>query len=80
MQSTGASSIRHLAEITGDDWSYIARLLRIIKLPESIKCFLIEQQNPVIMKHFHLRRLLEIVRLPADAQIQRLRTICEECQ
>ena len=81
MQSTGASSIRHLAEITGEDWSYIARLLRILKLPEPIKSFLLENQGPAVVKYFHLRRLLELARLgDEDVQFARFRQILEEAR
>jgi len=76
-ESAGVHSVRGLSEITGEDWSYIARLLRILKLPESIKKVLLENQNPAIVKHFHLRRLLEIVRLSPNIQTQRFGEIME---
>ena len=77
MQSTGASSIRHLAEITGEDWSYLAKIFRILELPEEIRNFLRKNLYPELVKYFHLRCLLEIVRLPKHAQTQRFREICE---
>jgi len=72
MQSTGASSIRQLAEITGEDWSYIAKLLKILDLPEGIREYLRNPNEPEVFKYFHLRRLLELVRLTdQDAQTER---------
>ncbi len=70
-ESTGVKSVRSLSEITGEDWSSIARLLKTLELPELIQTFLNQNQQPAIMKHFHLRRLIELTRLPQDAQIQR---------
>ncbi len=70
-ESTGIQSVRGLSEITGEDWSYIARVLRTLELPASIQEFLVNHPEPEIVKHFHLRRLLELARLPQDAQIQR---------
>ena len=32
-ESTGAKSVRALSEITGEDWSYIAKVLRTLELP-----------------------------------------------
>ncbi|PIW64118.1 MAG: hypothetical protein COW12_07480, partial [Candidatus Omnitrophica bacterium CG12_big_fil_rev_8_21_14_0_65_45_16] len=77
-ESTSLHSVRALSEITGEDWSYIAKLLKILKLLEPIKRFLLENQNPAVVKHFHLRRLLEIVRLPVAAQIHCFRKVCAE--
>jgi len=76
MQSTGASSIRHLAEIAGEDWSHIARVLRILELPSPIRDFLRCHPDPLIVKKFHLRRLLELVHLgDADLQFSRFREV-----
>jgi len=68
-ESTGVKSVRALSEITGEDWSYIARVLKTLELPEAIQTFLTDNQTPEIVKHFHLDRLLDIVRL-GDLQPQ----------
>ena len=74
MESTGASSIRHLAEITGEDWSYLAKLLRTLDLPQGIRDFLTKNPLPEIVKYFHLRRLSELVRInDEDRQMSRFR-------
>ncbi len=73
-ESSGIRSVRGLSEITGEDWSHIARVLKTLDLPEAIQKFLNENQQPEIVKHFHLRRLLELVRLPTlDVQMLRFR-------
>lgn len=62
-ESTGVISVRGLSEITGEDWSYIARVLKTLNLAQGIQDFLNKNPFPQIVKHFNLRRLLEIVRL-----------------
>ena len=80
-ESRGAKSVRALSEITGEDWSYIARLLKTLELPESIQNFLKDNKQPEIVKHFHLRRLLEIVRLSDEtSQLARFREIFSELE
>lgn len=79
MESTGASSIRQLAEMTGEDWSYIAKLLRILDLPQGIREFLVKNPFPEIVKCFHLRRLLEIMDIKdKDQQLSRFCEIVSE--
>ena len=57
------NTIRGLSEVTGENWSYIAKILRVLSLPELIKDFLRNNKNdPAIVKFFNLRKLLEIVR------------------
>lgn len=76
MRSTGASSIRQLAEMTGEDWSYIAKVLKTLGLPEGIRNFLMKSPCEEVVKHFHLRRLLEILRAgDTEAQFARFRDI-----
>ncbi len=55
--------IRGLSRITGEDWSYIARVLRTLDLPKQIKDFLRSNKNdPAILKCFSLRKLIDILR------------------
>jgi len=78
-ESTGIKSVRGLSEITGEDWSYIARVLKTLELPVSIQEFLTNHPEPEIMKHFHLRRLLEVVRIQDEnSQLQRFGEILQE--
>lgn len=78
-ESTGVQTVRGLSEITGEDWSYIAKLLRILNLPQGIREFLTKNPFPEIVKHFHLRCLLEIVSIKdEDQQLSRFREIVSE--
>lgn len=68
-----------LIPATGEDWSYKARVLKTLELPESIQSFLKDNQQREIVKHFHLRRLLEIVRLGHEpSQLAQFRRILAE--
>jgi len=79
-ESRGVNSMRELANITGEDWSYIAKIIRTLELPESIKDFLrSNKSNPVILQFFHLRKLLDIVRQGEERlQLSRFRELMEE--
>ncbi len=62
-EAHGINTVRGLSKITGEDWSYIAKLLRILSLPKPIKKFLRNnKEDPVIVKLFPLRKLLDIIR------------------
>jgi len=62
-EAHGVNTVRGLSKITGENWSYIAKILRILALPEPIKDFLRNNKNdPSIVKFFNLRRLRDIVR------------------
>ena len=78
-ESTGIKSVRGLSEITGEDWSSVARVLKTLELPESIQSFLKDNQQPEIVNYFNLRRLIEIVRLgPEQSQLAQFRTMLDE--
>jgi hypothetical protein len=69
-ESHGVNSVRGLSGITGENWSYIAKTLRTLELPESIKDFLRNNKNNSdIIQFFHLRKLLDIVR-QGDERLQ----------
>ncbi len=78
-QTTGIKSVRGLSEVIGEDWSHIARVLKTLELPESIQSFLKDNQQPEIVKHFHLRRLVEIVRMGDEpSQLAQFRAMLDE--
>jgi hypothetical protein len=78
-RTTGIKSVRGLSEITGEDWSYIAKLLKTLELPIAIQDYLKNHQEPEIVKHFHLKHLLEIVRLEFETlQLAKFREMLEE--
>jgi len=77
--STGIKSVRGLSEITGEDWSYIARVLKTLELPAPIQDFLNTHREPAAVKHFNLRQLLEIVRAGSEGgQYSRFREMLEK--
>ncbi|MFH1900836.1 MAG: hypothetical protein ABIK26_01135 [Candidatus Omnitrophota bacterium] len=79
-ESHGVNSVRALAKITGEDWSCIAKILRTLDLPESIKDFLRSNKSDRdILQFFHLRKLLDIVRQGEERQqLTRFREIMQE--
>ncbi len=79
-EAHGVSTVRGLSKLIGENWSYIAKILRIVGLPESIKDFLRNNKNdPAIVKLFNLRRLLDIVRQGEEAfQLARFRRLLED--
>ncbi len=57
------NTVRGLGQLTGEDWSKIAKLLRILDLPDAIKDYLRNHKDePEIVEFFTLNRLLDIVR------------------
>jgi len=81
-EAHGVTTVRGLAKITGEDWSYIARVLRTQELPEPVKGFLQDNKTePAIVRFFHLRRLLDIIRQGGERlQIARFRELMEELE
>jgi hypothetical protein len=80
-ESTGIKSVRGLSEITGEDWSYIARVLKTLELPAAIRDFLNTHRAPATVRHFNLRRLLEIVRAGSESrQYARFQEALEELE
>ena len=54
-ESHGVNSIRGLAKITGEDWSYIAKIIKTLNLTEAIKDYLRNNKNdPDVVRFFHL--------------------------
>ena len=63
MESRGLKSIRALAKVTGEDWSRVARVLKLLELPEPVLEYLRTHHSPAIVDRFterHLRELLEL--------------------
>lgn len=79
-EAHGINSVRGLSEVTGEDWSYIARILRTLNLPEPVKDFLkSSKNNPAILSFFHLRKLLDIIRQGEERlQFARFRELMQE--
>ncbi len=79
-ETHAVNSVRGLSKITGEDWSYIARILKTLNLCDSIKDFLKKnKEDPETLRYFHLRILLDIVRQGEERlQLTRFREYMEE--
>jgi len=79
-EAHGIYTVRGLSQITGEDWSYIAKILKTLSLPGPIKDFLSNNKNdPGIIKFFHLSKLLDIVRQGEERlQLTRFRELIED--
>jgi hypothetical protein len=81
-EAHGVNTVRGLSKITGEDWSYIAKILRTLELPEPVRGFLQSNRTePAVVKFFHLRKLLDIVRQGEEQlQLARFRELMEELE
>lgn len=61
MEGRGSKSIRALAKATGDDWSRVARVLKLLELPEPVLEYLRTHDSPEVVEHFTERRLRELL-------------------
>ncbi len=79
-ESHGVSSVRSLSKITGEDWSYIAKVLRTLDLSDPVKEYLREnKENHAVIRFFNLKRLLDIVKQGEERfQLSRFRQLMEE--
>jgi len=79
-ETHAVNTVRGLSKITGEDWSYIARILKTLGLCDSIKDFFQKnKEDPETLRYFHLRKLLDIVRQGEERlQLARFRELIEE--
>jgi hypothetical protein len=81
MQRTGAKSIRALARITGEDWSRVARILKLKELPEPVLECLRAQHDPGILRFFTEKRLHTLLRYCSERRIwAEFRALIEEAR
>jgi hypothetical protein len=66
MQEMGARNVRDFARRSGEDWSVVARHLRLLRLPTGILDFLTHRQTPAVLQHFTTKRLDGLTRMPED--------------
>lgn len=66
-RKSGATSIRQFCRDEGADRSVVSRHLRLLRLPDEIISFLEQNQEPEILRHFSVKRLDALTRLP-DAE------------
>ena len=60
MARHGCKSVRALARITGEDWSRIARILKILELPAPVLDYLRTHDSPALVRCFTEKRLHEL--------------------
>jgi len=66
-------SIRDFARRTGRDHSFVARHLRVLKLPDEVLTYLEENQTPETLQHFPIKRLDALTRLPEAEAVYKFR-------
>jgi len=69
MESQGLRSVRALAKVTGEDWSRVARVLKLLELPEPVLAFLRSHDTPEIAATFTERKLSELLGLKTPRAI-----------
>ena len=73
MAARGCRSIREFARRTGRDHSVVARYLRVLNLPDEIIGFPEENQTPEVLRHFTVKRLDALARMPATDALRLFR-------
>jgi hypothetical protein len=63
MERKGLKTVRAVARVTGEDWSRIAKVLKILELPEPILECLRAHDSPAIVRYFTEKRMRELVAL-----------------
>lgn len=63
MDRKGIKSIRGLAQVTGEDWSRVARVLKILDLPAPVLDYLRTHDSPDLLRTFTEKSLRELVRI-----------------
>jgi hypothetical protein len=61
---SGAKSVRQFCRDEGENWSVVSRHLRLLRLPNDITNFLDSSQTPEVLRHFTVKRLDALTRLP----------------
>jgi hypothetical protein len=69
MESRGLKSIRALAKLTGEDWSRVARVIRLLDLPAPLLEYLRAHDTPEIAATFTERQLRELLKLKHHRRI-----------
>jgi hypothetical protein len=79
MARHGCTSIRALSRITGEDWSRICRILKILELPAPVLDYLRTHDSPALMRCFTEKRLHELREVGDPDKIwDRFRTLLKE--
>lgn len=71
LERKGIRSIRELARVTGEDWSRVARVLKLLELPAPVLEYLRTHDSPELVRTFSERRLHELLALKDPQAIWR---------
>ena len=69
MEREGCKSFRALARITGEDWSRVARALKVLELPSPVLDYLRTHDSPQLSGYFSERRLRQLLALKDPKKI-----------
>jgi len=69
MERQGCQSVRALAQVTGEDWSRVARVLKILELPAPVLEYLRSHDSPELVNCFTERQLRGLLELRDDRMI-----------
>jgi hypothetical protein len=69
MERQGLKTTRAVARVTGEDHSRIARVLKILELPEPVLDYLRSHDSPALVGYFTEGRLRELVALKDPRRI-----------
>ncbi len=76
---TGCKSLRALARIAGEDWSRVARALKVLELPAPVLDYLRAHDAPQLSSYFSERRLRQLLTLKDPKRIlKRFRGLLKE--
>jgi len=74
MKTLGCKSIRQYARITGNDFSIVAKYLRILSLPKNIIKFLSSNQTPNVLRICSLRYLDKLTKISMASAKKQIET------
>lgn len=69
MEREGCKSLRALARITGEDWSRVARALKVLELPSAVLDYLRTHDSQQLSAYFSERRLRQLLALKDPKKI-----------
>lgn len=69
MERQGLKTVRGVARVTGEDWSRVARVLKILELPEPVLHFLRTHDSPAFVGFFTESRLRDLIALKDPRRI-----------
>ena len=69
LKRQGCKSLRALARMTGEDWSRVARALKVLELPAPVLDYLRRAESPRLTSYFSERRLRQLLTLQDPKKI-----------